>query len=219
VIRQAHTYLAGAVSGTALIATAIVAFVVLVSLQAVRDWPLANIGGDDQTGVSAAQPAAHAAGSVGGEAAAGRRSGALAAGARGGRRAHGAGSKTGNAALGTPPASAEGSPAGSPRSTDGGVTGGGSGPSGAPSSGSSGGGGGSGQGGDSAPATSESVAGTVNKTVSGIDSATGGSLGEAGVTKVSEETAGGVVGLETPLGKTVEKAAETVGGLLGGSGQ
>ena len=33
-IRQAHTYLAGAVSGTALIAVAVVAFVMLVSLQA-----------------------------------------------------------------------------------------------------------------------------------------------------------------------------------------
>ena len=43
-IRQAHTYLAGAVSGTALIAVAVVVFVLLVSLQALRDWPLAGLG-------------------------------------------------------------------------------------------------------------------------------------------------------------------------------
>src|SRR3954452_22722873 len=55
-IRQAHTYLAGAVSGTALVAAAVVAFVMLVSFQALRDWPLAGIslGGDD----SAATPSA-----------------------------------------------------------------------------------------------------------------------------------------------------------------
>jgi len=44
-VRQAHTYLAGAVSGTALIAAAVVAFVLIVSLQALRDWPLADLGG------------------------------------------------------------------------------------------------------------------------------------------------------------------------------
>ena len=47
-IRQAHTYLAGAVSGTALIAIAIAVFVMLVSVQAARDWPFAGlVGGDD----------------------------------------------------------------------------------------------------------------------------------------------------------------------------
>ena len=58
-IRQAHTYLAGAVSGTALIAAAVVAFVLLVSLQALRDWPLAGIGGGgDTSAVSTGRPAA-----------------------------------------------------------------------------------------------------------------------------------------------------------------
>ena len=42
--RQARNYLAGAVSGTALIGLAVVAFVMLVSLQTLRDWPLAGIG-------------------------------------------------------------------------------------------------------------------------------------------------------------------------------
>src|SRR3954454_18995571 len=47
-IRQAHTYLAGAVSGTVLIAVAVVGFVMLVSVQTVKDWPLAGlVGGDD----------------------------------------------------------------------------------------------------------------------------------------------------------------------------
>ena len=44
-IRQAHTYLAGAVSGTALVAAAIVVFVLLVSVQAVKDWPLSGLVG------------------------------------------------------------------------------------------------------------------------------------------------------------------------------
>ena len=42
-VRQAHTYLVGAVSGTALIAAAVVAFVLLVSAQAFRDWPLPGL--------------------------------------------------------------------------------------------------------------------------------------------------------------------------------
>ena len=59
-IRQAHTYLAGAVSGTVLIAIAVAIFVMLVSVQAAKDWPLADlVGGDDGASgaeVSAAQP-------------------------------------------------------------------------------------------------------------------------------------------------------------------
>jgi hypothetical protein len=40
----AHTYIAGAVSGTALIVAAIVAFVPLVSLQALHEWPASGLG-------------------------------------------------------------------------------------------------------------------------------------------------------------------------------
>ena len=65
-IRQAHTYLAGAVSGTALIAVAVVAFVVLVSVQALRDWPLAGLGGGGDD--AAARPPAAAGGAGGREA-------------------------------------------------------------------------------------------------------------------------------------------------------
>jgi hypothetical protein len=66
---------------------------------------------------------------------------------------------------------------------------------------------------------SETVTGTVNDTVSGVDEATGGALGNTGVTKVTEEVVNGVAGPESPVGetvdKTVEKVNEAVGGLLG----
>src|SRR3954447_16742065 len=62
-IRQAHTYLAGAVSSTALVAAAVVAFVLLVSFQALRDWPLAgiSIGGDDSAATGPSAPGSGAA--------------------------------------------------------------------------------------------------------------------------------------------------------------
>ena len=41
---KTRKYLAGAVSGTALISLAVVAFVMLVSLQTLRNWPLAALG-------------------------------------------------------------------------------------------------------------------------------------------------------------------------------
>ncbi len=72
-IRQAHTYLAGAVSSTALVAAAVVAFVMLVSFQALRDWPLAGIGigGDDGAAVGPSAPVSGAASSSAGAGAAG----------------------------------------------------------------------------------------------------------------------------------------------------
>lgn len=42
--RFAHNYVVGAMSGTAVIAVAIAAFVLLVSMQAVRDWPASGLG-------------------------------------------------------------------------------------------------------------------------------------------------------------------------------
>lgn len=51
-IRQAHTYLAGAMGGATLIAIAIAVFVLLVSAQVFRDWPLAAFGDDDGASVS-----------------------------------------------------------------------------------------------------------------------------------------------------------------------
>jgi hypothetical protein len=42
--RFAHNYVVGAMSGTAVIAVAVAAFVLLVSMQAVRDWPASGLG-------------------------------------------------------------------------------------------------------------------------------------------------------------------------------
>jgi hypothetical protein len=56
VIRQAHTYLVGALSGVTLIAIAIGAFIVLASAQVFQEWPIANPGGQHQRpGVAAAK--------------------------------------------------------------------------------------------------------------------------------------------------------------------
>jgi hypothetical protein len=61
------------------------------------------------------------------------------------------------------------------------------------------------------------VAGAVNNTVSGVDKTLGGTLGETGVTKVTEETVNGVAGPESTVGKAIDETVKTVGGLLGGN--
>src|SRR6185312_1109946 len=48
-VRQAHAYLVSAVSGATLIAIAIAAFVILVSAQVFKDWPIDAFGGGDGT--------------------------------------------------------------------------------------------------------------------------------------------------------------------------
>jgi hypothetical protein len=60
-IRQAHTYLVGALSGTVLIGAAIAVFVVLVSAQVFKDWPGVSFGanGPDTTQVSDAKSVSH----------------------------------------------------------------------------------------------------------------------------------------------------------------
>jgi DNA polymerase-3 subunit gamma/tau len=217
-IRQTHTYLAGALSGTALIVAAVVAFVLLVSLQALRDWPLAGIGGaGDNVGVSAGRPAAAgiAPGAHAGTATAARH-GAPAVSHGGGRNRAGATEgQRGHVAVGTSPSSSAEAPGSSP------AAGGGS-PGSSPATGSNpGAGSGSGNGGGSGPQASggpgTSTSGAVNGAVSGVDQATGGALGETGVTKVTEGAVKGVAGPESPVGKTVDKAGEAVGGLLPGN--
>lgn len=231
-VRQAHTYLAGAVSGTALIAAAVVAFVLLVSLQALRDWPLAGItGGGEDSAVSSGRPAteggAAATTAAGAGAAVAPRpgTGANGNGRQRGGRADESRQQVGGAALGTPPSPASGSPAGeAPASNP--VGGGAANPT-TQSTSSSGGGGGAGggpvslpgtggSGGGSGQSTSGAVTGTVNNTVSGVDQTLGGTLGDAGVTKVTEDAVNGVAGSESTVGETVDKVVETVGGLLGG---
>jgi hypothetical protein len=58
----------------------------------------------------------------------------------------------------------------------------------------------------------------VNNVVGTADEATGGTLGETGVTHVTEEAVEGVAGPESVVGKTVDGVGEVVGGLVGGNG-
>src|SRR3954471_11587427 len=57
-IRQARTYLVGAMSGASLIAVAIAVFVVLVSTQVFGDFPIAGLVGGGEADVSTAKEAA-----------------------------------------------------------------------------------------------------------------------------------------------------------------
>jgi hypothetical protein len=57
----------------------------------------------------------------------------------------------------------------------------------------------------------------VNKTVSGVDEATGGVLGSTGVTETTENVVENVAGPESTVGKTVDEVVKGVGGLLGGN--
>jgi len=214
VVRQARIYLAGGISGTALIAVAVVAFVVLVSLQTLRDWPLNGIGDDRSgavqdsaavaTGVGARGPttagASVTSSTAGGEAPRSRGQagdGAVTVG--------GAGEAAGSPAAVRPAARAPSSnPAtglgGSSRSGDS-----------APSGGST-----PRDGEGSSPSLSQAAAGTVNETIAGVDSATGGALGNAGVTETTEEVVNGAAGPKSAVGRTVDRTTQAVGGLPGG---
>lgn len=230
-IRQAHTYLAGAVSSTALVAAAVVAFVMLVSFQALRDWPLAGlgVGSDDSAAVgpsipvppgSASSPAeAGAAGAVAPVVAKGfARNGSD----RSAAKQNGQVDASPTATTGSPTAQA---PPSNP--TAGQAPGGSSSPSGSASSApASGGGGGGGSnpssGGGSANSpesggktTSGALTETVNKTVSGVDEATGGVLGSTGVTETTGKVVESVAGPESIVGKTVDEVGKTVNCLLG----
>lgn len=228
-IRQAHTYLAGAVSGTALVAAAVVAFVLLVSFQALKDWPLAgiNIGGGDSTVSSpnsgdAAAPTAGAgsAGSAvaGGPASTGNptRDANRAAAARGDSTAlatapqPAAGAPSTEVPAPTAPA-ADGPSASSPPGSASASSNSGNGGGANPGAGLGGAAGGSGQ------STSGAITNTVNKTVSGVDEATGGVIGSTGVTGVTEKAVEEAAGPESTVGKTVDEVVKTVGGLLGGN--
>jgi hypothetical protein len=226
-IRQAHTYLAGAISGTALIGAAVVAFVLLVSLGALRDWPLAGIGGGGEDAAvsedsgQGSLPALRTAVTAPGT------------GAAPGDRPRAANQEATRQDVGAAPASPNApladTPGGNAPGTDPGSAGGGggsgdpAGPSSSPGSGSGGGDGSgsqpgsSGAGGGSGQSTSGAVTNTVNETVAGVDGAVGGALGEAGVTDVTEKVVNGVAGPESTVGKTVDNTVKAVGGLLGGN--
>jgi hypothetical protein len=214
-IRQAHTYLVSAMSGATLIAIAIAAFVLLVSAQVFRDWPVAALGsGDDSASVSKAEPVGPTPAAAAGATAGPGASAATTAGGGGnGKSAGGGGS--------TPTAAPEGGGAGGGEAAGGGGPGGsgnGSPASPAPSTTDTSAGGGGGGSGSTTTSTSGKVTETVNGTVNQVDeTATGGALNEAGVTPVTEGVVNGVAGTETPVGKVVDETAGAVGGVLPGT--
>jgi hypothetical protein len=222
VIRQAHTYLVGAVGGATLIAIAIVVFVLLVSAQVFRDWPIAALGdgGDDAPAVSesravddaAAATAATpgpasppvppaggdgadgggAASGLGGGASGGEGGGGAPAGSGGGSEDGGDGADT--VAVPQGPASGGGS------ASDGGAVGAG----------------GAGAG-NAASSPSAQVTKAVEDAVTKVDeTATGGALDDSGVTDATEGVVEGAVGPESAVGQTADGAADAVGGLLPG---
>lgn len=228
-IRQAHTYLVSAMSGATLIAIAIVAFVLLVSAQVFRDWPIAALGDDEPsisdsratsspeqepTTTTAAKPAAAAPQSTG-------------------SRSDNGGGKQGQTPTGdvtsTGGPTATTSPVESGDTGGGGDQGGGEAPSSSPAQSPVGSGSGAGQGSSSAGGGSKTgssaattptakVTETVNETVNKVDeTVTGGALEKTGVTEVTEGVVNGVVGPESPVGKVVDGTVETVTGLLGGN--
>jgi hypothetical protein len=240
-IRQAHTYLAGALSGTALIAVATIAFVLLVSAQAIRDWPLGGLGfaggdsaevSEESAGKADPAPASRIAAGDVADSPKSDDDGPFTAAGNDASRPSPAGP-----AGGSPPGTDVSSPSPAPdtpvSSSPGAGSNGGGGPiqSGSGSSpGSTGNGsggnrggaiplpGGSGGGPAGVPSSpSGTVAGVVDDTVAGADTATGGAVGDTGVTQVAEGVVDGAVGPESTVGQTVDKAAETVGGLLGGN--
>lgn len=242
-IRQAHTYLVGAMGGATLIAVAIAVFVVLVSAQVFRDWPIAALGdGGESAAVSQAQPAGGSAvvgvtGSGAGSGAAVDRSkvrvdrtGAKAAGDDGSVAANGGVGSAGAGAV-TPEQGGSGA-AGGQGGGDGAGTvatpqspsssspsgGGGSASAGSGSAGgkSTTGGTGGGNTSGAAPSPTGQVTETVNDTVAKVDeTALGGTLGSSGVTGVTEGAVNGVVGPESTVGKVVDETVGAVDGLLG----
>jgi len=213
VIRQARIYLAGGVSGTVVIVGAVVAFVVLVSLQTLRDWPLNGLGGNRSGTVQDSSVVARPAGSRGPTATAAPAPGSAAVAApvnpnRSGAVATGdAGKGPGSPATVDPATRA---PSSSPATELGGSE--------SDSSGGPAHGGGSVQadGGGGSPSLPDSAAGIVNDTVAGVDSATGGAVGNAGVTEVTEDVVKGAPGPKSVVGRAVDNATEAVDGLPDG---
>jgi len=218
-VRQAHSYFAGAVSSTVLIVSALFVFVLLVSVQAFRAWPLPGLGlggrvavsatrrpASDRRAPAAAAPAAAATSGGGGSGpavdAAGRpnpgRSGAI--GPQGGLSSR-------------PPAPTGDKPPGASGPTTGG--GRSSGPSPAPlSSGGSGSTEAGGESGSIVGSPGAAVAGDAGSTVSKVDEAAAGTLGDTGAPTAAEGVVNGVGGPESIVGHAVGETVGVVGGLL-----
>jgi hypothetical protein len=210
-IRQARIYLAGGISSTALIATAVVLFVALVSLQTFDDWPL-NALGVDRKGATQDRPTA--AGARGPVAAGAPSPGTPDVQAPAGQDQPS--TAVGGAIGGTPDSpgdlhEAVSAPVRSPTAGVGGSARRGT-ADGSPRSGGANAPAGEGD----APSLSETATGAVDETVAGLDSITGGALGRTGATGPVEETVNRVAGPESALGKTVDRITEAVGDLPGG---
>jgi hypothetical protein len=184
VIRQAHAYLAGAVSSVALIAAAVVVFVLLISAQAFRDWPISGLGlaGEgDTAAVAPARPVTSGSASTAGGGASSTASGQGAA--SGNARHPGAGGHPGGGA------SVTSAPSAGKPTPDSGV-GGGSEPAGAPSSPAGAGGsapspsGGNAQGGGQSSVT-ETVTKAVDNTASQVENAIPGAPVKPSVTEAT----------------------------------
>jgi hypothetical protein len=236
-IRQAHTYMVSAMSGAMLIALAIAVFVVLVSAQVFKDWPIAALGDHGSAGASDARPAHSSAVTTIAAGGSTAKSGS-AAGAVPGTGSAAAKTKKGGADLtavddGANAPAGTGVTAGGEKGDSGGSGGSGNstptsganppGPtasspaSGSPSGGgsaSSGSGGGS-SGSSAASTPAGQVTETVNETVNQVDeTALGGTLNGTGVTEVTEGVVNGVAGPESVVGKAVDETVGVVGGLL-----
>src|ERR1700684_4147026 len=75
-IRQAHTYLVGALSGVTLIGIAIGVFILLVSAQFSHEWPIAALGSHNQKAAVSPAKALPATGGVAATASTGATAGA-----------------------------------------------------------------------------------------------------------------------------------------------
>jgi hypothetical protein len=230
-VRQARTYLVGAVSGATLIVIAIAVFVLLVSAQVFRNWPIAALG-DSGGGSAGVSDARAASGDSGAAAPTSSARAAQTTAPRAPSRAHSS-APTGGAGVNPDPVSVDA--AATPPSSRGGSGqdgrgsgGGGNNPtttpspspgttSTSPSPGSSRSNSGtSGSSGSTAATTpTGKVAETVDNTVGAVDeTVTGGTLEKTGVTKVTEGVVNGVLGSESPVGKVADETVGAVGGLL-----
>ncbi len=223
-VRQAHSYFAGAISSTVLIAAAVVTFVLLVSAQAFRAWPISGLGlssGGGTVSVSSGRVVGGTSASDPHVVAAATKGEATIGGGAGRRTPGGAGAVGRQGGLGGSPGAT------APRERPGSPSGGGgsSSPSrpsstSVPSDGSGspvtsgeagGGGGGSGSSGGSASA---GVTNSVENTANQVGSTVGGALGNTGATKITEGVVSGVAGPTSTVGHAADETTSAVGGLL-----
>jgi hypothetical protein len=214
-IRQAHTYLAGAASSAALICAAVLAFVLLAWLNPLRDLQLPDLGGVDAIAPVSSGPLPREVATS-----------AFGSDARGDRaRAPRASGSAENPATGR--RGEGGTPADPGRSVGGGGAGEAptSGPPPAQSSGGGGSGptaaaplGGSGLSVGGSSVNSGSVPGAVGGAVGSTDQALGGTLGQTGVGNAVQGATQGLVGPGSTAGQTIDGALGAANGVIGGGG-